>query len=206
MNWDLFGQGILLGITAGVLPGPVMMFSLAQVIKVSAWSGFKVQLGATMMDIVRILIVFLLFSYFPFSDAFAGAIALLGAIFLLYMAYGNFTYQPKTEDSSVEIGNPIWQGIIGNISNASAYIFWFTVGGPIILKSNAAGSYDGSILFALGFLLAITAIGGLIAGLAGKVKEYLASKYYLYFIKFLGVVLIVFALLFFNQAYQLLFN
>lgn len=198
-------QGFILGAIAGALPGPVTMFILAQVIKSGSWAGLKVQLGATGMDVVRISLVFLLFGYITYNSKLAGIIAALGGLYLLYMSYGNFVYKTGLSESRSSISNPYLQGVVGNISNASAYIFWFTVGGPIILQSARSGNKIGSMFFALGFLLAITIIGALIAILAGRIKTFLSTKSYLYIIKFLGLVLVMFAFLFFRQSYQLLF-
>ncbi len=195
-------QGLLLGAAAGILPGPVMMFSIAQVLKNDTWSGFKVQLGATLMDIVRILIVFSLFSFLPQNQYLIGSISFLGGVFLLYMASSNFNYQPKLDNSSSKISNPIYEGMMGNILNSAAYVFWLTVGGPIILTANQTGLYLSGFMFALGFLISITFIGGLVAFFAGSVRQYLASHYYIYIIRVLGVVIIFFAALSFNQAYQ----
>lgn len=201
MELNYLLQGIALGAAAGLLPGPVMMFSLAQVIKSSVWSGFKVQLGATFMDIVRILITFFLFSLLPQNETLIGVISFVGGLFLLYMAYGNFTYKPQLQLEKQVVTNPLAQGMLGNILNSSAYIFWLTVGGPIIIQASRNGANFGGISFALGFLISITAIGGIIALLAGRIKVYLASKYYTYVIRGLGLVIVFFALLFFKQAY-----
>lgn len=195
-------QGLVLGSAAGILPGPVMMFSLSQVLKNSTWSGFKVQLGATLIDIVRIIITIFLFSYLPHDKLLVGIISFVGGLFLLYMAWNNFRYQPNFEVPDKIASNPLAQGALGNILNTSAYIFWLTVGGPIMLAANNSGaSWGGVILFALGFLIAITVLGAVIAILAGRIKRYLSSIYYTYTIRALGLVLIIFAVLFFKQAY-----
>lgn len=204
MNLSYLLQGLALGFAAGILPGPVMMFAISQVIKKGAWAGVKVQFGATAMDIIRIIVTIFLFSYLPQNKLLIGSIAFVGGLFLLYMAYGNFIFKPEFDVSEAIVTKPVLQGMLGNILNAAAYVFWLTVGGPIILAANISGSRWAVLLFAIGFLVTITGIGTAVALLADRAKHYLSSKYYVYTIRALGLVLIVFATLFFKQAYHYL--
>jgi threonine/homoserine/homoserine lactone efflux protein len=199
-NLSYLLQGLAFGLLAGILPGPVMMFAIGQVIKKGAFEGIKVQLGATMLDVVKIILAFALFSVLPVSDTLLGIIAIMGSIFLLYMAYGNFTYQPQLEIPRGITSLPLTQGILGNILNAASYVFWFTVGGPLMIAAQKAGNNVTVIFFVLGFLLSITAIGIAVAFLASRIKYYLSSAYYIYAIKALGIVLVIFSLLFLKQA------
>ncbi len=193
----LLVQGLTLGLAANILPGPMMIFSLSQIIKRGTLSEMIIQFGATAINIVRIALAFMLFSVLPQNEILFGLLSLFGAIFLLYMAYGNFTYKSDIQVPATVTDNPFLQGVLGNILNAAAYIFWLTVGGPIILS---AGSIANGLSFALGFLISITLCGIIIALVAGRIKVYLASNYYVYVIRLLGIVLIIFAVLFFKQA------
>lgn len=201
LNIGFLLQGLILGAVAGIMPGPVMMFILSQVLKKGVLAGIKVQVGATLLDVVRILITFFLFSYLPQNQYLIGSIAFVGGIFLLYMAYGNFTYKPQLENSNSFVAKPLLQGMLGNILNAAAYVFWLTVGGPIILSAQSAGLVS-VLIFAVSFLVSIFGINLVVILLAGRVKVYLSSKYFVYTIKGLGLILVIFAVIFFNQSYH----
>jgi len=95
------------------------------------------------------------------------------------------------------------RGVIANFSSPHPYLFWLSIGGPIIFKSLDI-HISATILFILGFysLLVGSKIG--IVLVVEKSKSFIKSKYYLYIVRALGIALILFALVFVKDGLKLI--
>jgi threonine/homoserine/homoserine lactone efflux protein len=71
-------------------------------------------------------------------------------------------------------------------------MFWLTVGGPRILES-AQVHISAMILFIIGFYMMLIGSGTVVAIVVDKSQNLVKGKYYVYVIRILGIVLIVFA-------------
>jgi threonine/homoserine/homoserine lactone efflux protein len=96
--------------------------------------------------------------------------------------------------TSSESINPssLKKGILVNLLNPNPYIFWITIGAPVIYKA-----YQQSLVLAVIALIVfyICLIGAkvLLAIIAGKYRYALTSKTYLIIVRVLGLVLWTFA-------------
>ena len=195
------GQGLLLGLAMGILPGPVMAIIIAQTLQEGFWGGIKVSIGSLVLDILKVSLVFFLFSFLPNNPLVFAIIGLVGACFLLYLASSIFMFQPNTSLVGVRI-NSLFLGIVSNFLNPSLYIFWLTVGGPIILAARVAGGISAAIWFISGFLSATLIINILVVVIAGQMEIYLEGKYYIYVLRLVALSLVVFAFLFLRQSFH----
>jgi len=95
------------------------------------------------------------------------------------------------------------RGVIANFPSPHPYLFWLSIGGPIIFKSLDI-HISATILFILGFysLLVGSKIG--IVLVVEKSKSFIKSKYYLYIVRALGIALILFALVFAKDGLKLI--
>jgi uncharacterized membrane protein YdcZ (DUF606 family) len=82
-------------------------------------------------------------------------------------------------------------------------MFWLTIGGPRVLES-AGVNVSASFLFILGFYMMLVGSKITVAVVVDKSKAFLKSGYYVHIIRVLGIVLIVFALIFVREALELL--
>jgi threonine/homoserine/homoserine lactone efflux protein len=95
------------------------------------------------------------------------------------------------------------RGVIANFLSPHPYLFWLSIGGPTILES-ASISITATALFIAGIY--ITLIGAKLAVtlIVDKSKTILRSKYYIYAIQALGIVLILFAIFFIKDGLDLI--
>ena len=132
-----------------------------------------------------------------------GVISLFGACYLIYLDVENLRL--KTTKSEVELAkeDALKRGVIVNFLNPNPYLFWLSIGGPIIFKSLDI-HISATILFILGFysLLIGSKIG--IVLILEKSKSFIKSKYYLYIVRALGIALILFALFFVKDGLELI--
>ncbi len=90
-----------------------------------------------------------------------------------------------------------------NFLNPSSFLFWITTGGPIIMKAYAE-SVLSPILFLIGFYALLVGSKIVLAYATNKSRDFITGKTYIYTMRVLGAMLVIFALYFLNQGVQLL--
>lgn len=154
-------QGLFLGFTAVIQPGPFQAYLLSQTLK----NGWQQTIWAAFAPLISdgpiIILVLLLLTQTP--DWFLNLLQMGGGFFLLYLAYGAYR-AAKTADSAPPSPAATQQGILKaalmNALSPGPYIFWATISGPIFIEGWRQSPMLG-ISFMLGFYLIL--IGGLAA-------------------------------------------
>lgn len=168
-------QGITVGFSAGVMPGPLQGFLINTALKHGWQRALLVVLCPLIIDLPIILTV--LFAL----DALAGVvptlingIRILGGLFLLYLAWGAWQdYRRGASVGQAEGSAPVAQetprgtltrGLMMNLLSPGPYLFWTTVNGPVLLEALQKSAWHG-VAFVLGFYgvflgcLALIAVG-----------------------------------------------
>lgn len=192
--FDYLVAGIALGFVAGISPGPLLVLVITETIKYNRKEGIKMALVPLISDLPIVFFsIFVIHKLSDFNNLF-GIISLLGAIFLVYLAYENIRI--KTMEISIEAPekSTMKKGIIANFLSPHPYLFWMLVGGPIAIKAYNE-SFMAAVLFISGFYIFIVGTKIVIAYLSDKSKNVLSSKYYVIVVKFLGFILLLFAII-----------
>jgi threonine/homoserine/homoserine lactone efflux protein len=147
-------QGIVFGLYAAVLPGPMQAFLLSQIIR----SGWKRTLPLALIPLGSdgpvMLSLFFLLSQLPLW--FTHGLRIIGGFYILYLAWDAYKTTKRTDDISLSVAPQSRQrvtflkGITMNLLNPNVYIFWATIGVPTILTGWQISPLHG-ISFALGF-------------------------------------------------------
>ena len=195
--------GITLGIVEGVKPGPL----LTTVIKETLTNGFKGGIRAAsapfFTDGPLILFSIFMAGYIADQPLLFCGIAVLGAIFLTRM--GMECFNPEIPDigaTDVDLTQSLKKGILTNLLNPNAYIFWLLIGGP--LMATAADSEPiAPFAYAISFLVSIVLVKITIAYFFSKAQVNLSSDRYLLTLKICGFAMFIFAGSFIFKAYDL---
>jgi len=196
-------SGALLGLTAGISPGPLLTLVIAQTIRHNRTEGIKVALSPLITDLPIIAMAFLLYTRLSGFDTVLAIIAFAGGIFVAHL--GIDTLRSRGIDPELKEENPgsMKRGIMANFLSPHAYIFWATVGTPILFRA-----YELSILSAILFLGSFyTLLVGskiIIAILVARSKAVLNQKIYMIIMRILGIILLCFSLLFFYEGIKYL--
>jgi len=83
--WPFISAGIILGLSSGLSPGPLLTLVLTQTIKHNRVEGIKVALSPLVTDFPIILITVLILGRLAQFDLFLAIISFIGAIFLAYL-------------------------------------------------------------------------------------------------------------------------
>mgnify|MGYP001465846918 FL=1 len=195
--------GITLGVVEGVKPGPL----LTTVIKETLTNGFKGGIRAASAPFFTDgpLIIFSIFmaSYIADQPLLFCGIAVLGAIFLTRMGMECFNpVIPDIDATDVNLTQSLKKGILTNLLNPNAYIFWILIGGP--LMATAADSEPiAPFAYAISFLVSIVLVKITIAYFFSKAQVNLSSDRYLLTLKICGFAMFIFAGSFLFKAYDL---
>lgn len=190
-------SAFLLGLS-GLIPGPLLTLVISETLKHGTKEGIKVAVSPLITDLPIIIVTILVMSRIANIDYLLGMIAFGGSIFLIYLAFESIFFKGIKHDVEGQ-ASVIKKGVIANLLNPSPYVFWFTIGAPTILKAYHEGFiYAG--LFLIIFYSVLIGSKVVIAAITGKSRHILSSKYYLYLIRFLGVVMFMFAIYFIKSG------
>jgi threonine/homoserine/homoserine lactone efflux protein len=195
--------GILLGLTQGLSPGPLITLIFSETLKYGKKEGFKIAISPLITDSVIVFLSLLILSNLSKYTVVIGIISLFGAFYLIYLGIENlrikkdkFTLEPVKKGA-------LKRGIIANFLSPHPYLFWLSIGGPTILES-ARISITTTALFIVGIYTALIGSKLAVTLIVDKSKTVLKSKYYVYAIQALGIVLFIFAIFFIKEGLDLI--
>ena len=195
--------GVALGLYAGFSPGPLITLVMSQAIKHGPKEGVKVAFAPLLTDFPILLVSTFLLIRLSNYRAILGIVSILGAVFLVYLAYTSFRTRGVEVNMDEEVPHSFVKGAVVNALSPNPHVFWITIGAPIIVKGFAE-SYIDPLLFVGGFLGCLVGSKCLLAVIAGKSRHFLTGRAYLYIMRALGIVLLAFAFVLFKDGLRLL--
>jgi threonine/homoserine/homoserine lactone efflux protein len=195
--------GVALGLYAGFSPGPLLTLIIAQTIRHGPKEGVKVAFAPIITDFPIILISTFLLVYLSNYKWILGIVSILGGVFLVYLAYTSIKTRGVEVNMDEEMPYSFMKGAIVNALSPHPYVFWITIGAPTIIKG-LAESYLATVLFGGSFFGCLIGSKVLLAVITGKSRHFLTGRSYLYIMRVLGIVLLVFAFVLFKDGLCLL--
>ena len=141
-------KGLTLGIAAALQPGPFQAYLLSKSLKNGWKRTLPMALAPLISDSPIIILVIVILTQLPIW--FQQALHVAGGLFLLYLGIGavrDFLQPHEIEIDLDSAGGSVLKAGILNLLNPNPYIFWISVGGPILVAGWRAGAAQG-----LGFL------------------------------------------------------
>jgi threonine/homoserine/homoserine lactone efflux protein len=186
--------GILLGLSAGLAPGPLLALLLTQTLQHGPREGCKIALAPLITDLPIILLTLLLASAAPQFEAALGLLSLAGGAFVLWLAVASWR-APRFDATAPIASAQSWRkGILVNLLNPHPWLFWFTVGAATLAKA-LANSWLAAALFVASFYTCLVGSKVVLAVSAGRSRAFLTGRLYQWVLRLLGVLMAVFALL-----------
>jgi threonine/homoserine/homoserine lactone efflux protein len=192
---EYLAMGAFLGLAAGTSPGPLLAVTISETLQHGKWEGIKVAVSPLITDLPIILAVLFVLSHLTSSDLFVGIIAFFGASYLIYSGIESMKIKKDSVELNVGKKDALKKGIIVNFGNPHPYVFWLSIGGPIIFKSLSVHVWA-TILFIAGFYLLLVGSKVIVALIVEKSKYFINSKYYFSIVRALGIAQIIFGLTF----------
>jgi len=195
--------GIILGLSAGFAPGPLLTLVISETLQHGIRSGIKVALAPVITDLPIILFSLFILDQLSNSNAILGLISITGSFFILFMAYESIRTKGYKINLEEVKSKSLMKGILVNALSPHPYLFWLSVGGPIMTKAISVNIYA-PLFFIIGFYIFLIGSKVLLAILVGKSKAFLSGDAYIYIMRFLGFALAVLAFILFIDGLNLL--
>ena len=192
---EYFLIGTLLGLSAGLSPGPLMTLVIAETLRHDTAAGIKVALSPLITDLPIILVAWWVMAELSRFEGVLGVISLLGALFMGYLGYESLRVRELSLDTGGAKPRSLAKGVLANLLNPNPYLFWLTIGGPIMLKALAIGT-GGLIAFMVAIYLWLVGGKVVLALVVGRARGHLSGRIYPYLMRMLGLLLWVLALVF----------
>ena len=192
-------SGVIFGLAAGISPGPLLTLVISETIRHSKKEGIIIASAPAVTDVPIILVALLVLSRLSSSDLILGVISILGALFIGYLAYESMKVKGLDFDPTDAKAESLKKGIIANLLNPHPYVFWLTIGAPQMISAYEV-NLIAPVLFISGFYVFLIGSKIMVALIVDKSKSFLKSKAYLYIIRGLGIILLIFALLFIKEG------
>jgi threonine/homoserine/homoserine lactone efflux protein len=194
-------SGVLLGVSAGLSPGPMLALVLAQTLRHGSREGCKIALTPLVTDPPIILLTLALASRLAELRQLLGIVSIAGGAFVLFLAWESFRPARQGAEAPAEQPRSWFKGIVTNLLNPHPWLFWLTVGAAILAKAIAEG-WLVAAAFLCGFYLLLVGSKVGVALLAGRSRDLLAGRPYRVVMRVLAAMLALFALLLFREGFR----
>lgn len=129
-------SGVVFGLAAGMAPGSLLALVFSETLKYGKKRGVKVAISPLITDLP--IVIFVLFMLSTLSSLIEynfviGVVSLFGACYLIYLGVENL--RVKTTKVGLAKKDALKRGVIANFLNPHPYLFWLSIGGPMIFES-----------------------------------------------------------------------
>tara|TARA_Y100001970_G_C14254145_1_gene873935 strand:- start:1533 stop:2063 length:531 start_codon:yes stop_codon:yes gene_type:complete len=143
--------GFLLGAPAGFSPGPMLVLIISETLRHGIRTGAKVAFIPIISDLPLLLFTGFFYKNLTKIDTLVGSISIAGSFFLIYIGVRSFRTKILKDQDYHPRKLSIKELIILNFFNPNPYLFWFTVGSPLMVRSFEKSLISGFFYFWLLF-------------------------------------------------------
>jgi len=148
-----FLQGLTLGFSAGVQPGPFLAYLLNQTLALGARRALPFALAPLGSDGPIIAVVLLTLTHMPVG--FLRVLQVVGGVFLLYLAFRAYqTARANVTLTARAMQTGFMTAVLMNTISPGPWIFWSTVGGPLLIEAWRLSTGQ-ALSFLFGFYLTL---------------------------------------------------
>ncbi len=195
--------GLMLGLTAGVAPGPLLTLVVSQTLRYGVREGIKIAIAPFFTDLPIILAALWMVSRLSKTTWPLGLLSLAGAGYIGYLAWESLAIRANQADRLQSKADSLKKGILVNFLNPHPYLFWLTVGAPILITTWTKIPIA-AILWVAGFYIMLVGAKLVLAIVVGRTRTWLNSRSYLWLNRILGLLLLFFAIFIARDGLRLL--
>jgi threonine/homoserine/homoserine lactone efflux protein len=195
--------GTLLGLSAGLAPGPLLTLVIAETLQHDIRSGIKVALAPLITDLPIIILTLFILAKLADFQQILGIISLIGGVVIAHMGYQNLRAKAVSINPQAVKSNSFVKGVLANTLSPHPYLFWLSVGAPTMTKA-IHQDLRAALAFILSFYGFLVGSKIVLAVLVGKSKFLLTGQAYLFTMRVLGLALCALAIVLFHDGLGLL--
>jgi len=194
---------MILGLSAGMTPGPLMALMFSQTIQYGIGAGVRIALvpliTATPVLLVSLIVVNGLSEY----SALFGMVTISGGLYVGWLGWKDLRFNGIAVSNRRTSSRPLYSGIMVNLLSPYPYMFWFSVGAPMVFKA-AQSTLSDAAVFISGFFIFVVGVMIVLALLVERSRSILEGTAYIYTIRFLGGVMLLLAVLLMRDGIMLI--
>jgi len=196
-------MGIVLGLSAGITPGPLFVLVITETMRHGLRAGVLVALAPLITDLPIVCLSVFILGHYAQSTAVLGVISLLGGAFVSYLGIENFCAKRESAVPGASGVSSFKKAVVVNTLSPHPYLFWLTVGAPAVIKASRQ-NYTWVAAFVVSFYLLLVGAKVVLSRLVAGSKNFLAGRAYANAMKILGLVLMGLAAVLFYDGLVLL--
>lgn len=196
--------GLFLGLSAGFSPGPLTTLVVSETLMHDIKAGIKVAMAPLITDLPIIVLSVFILSKLAGFQTILGGISFVGGVVLMVMGYNSLKLKKEALVMDPEKTRSLSKGIAVNFLSPHPYLFWLSVGAPLISKAENETGHASAGMFLIGFYLMLIGAKVFLAVLSGRFKTFLKGDVYIFMMRFLGLLLCLLALFLFRDGLSLI--
>lgn len=182
----LAGSWWIIGFSGAMMPGPVTTLIVTETARRGFIAGPLITIGHALLELVMVVALFFGLGDLLKQNAVAGAIGLLGGLFLLWMGWGivRRAWQgqvslnvAQTTPSRGASDSPVIAGVLATITNPYWLLWWATVGAAYLISFRAFG-LAGIVAFYIGHTLADWVWNNVVAFIVATGRRAMSDRVY----------------------------
>lgn len=173
--WIFFTQGFAMGLYAALQPGPFQTYLLSETLRRGWRKALPMALAPLVSDLPPVLLTLLVLSRMP--AGFLNALRIAGGLLMLYLARGAYQAFTRKQADPLPLdetpAKSLFSAAAINLLSPSVYLFWTTIGAPIVLQGWQQSPMHG-LAFILGmYMVFIPSLAALIIlfGQTGRLPD-----------------------------------
>ncbi len=179
--WAIAGTSFVLGLSGAMMPGPLLTVTISESLRRGWRAGPLLVAGHAALEGGVVLLLFFGLADVVRQPAVFAAVALVGGLLLVWMAWGMWRSLPTLHlDLAGEQGaglHPLAAGVVVSLANPYFTLWWATVGlGYLVVAFEAGG--PGVVVFYLFHILSDLVWYALISGSVTYGRRFLSDGGY----------------------------
>jgi threonine/homoserine/homoserine lactone efflux protein len=195
--------GLVFGLSGGVSPGPLLTLVISETLNHGIGAGIRVAAAPLITDLPIVGLVLLVLSRLTDVEPVLGAVSLAGAAFLAVLGAHGVMFRGVELQEGETASRSLAKGVTTNFLNPNPYLFWATIGGPMVVRTAERGLLIAGT-FVVVFYLMLVGSKVVVAVAVGRSRGLLHGSAFVWLNRGLGAVLLVFAALFLRDGLRYL--
>jgi threonine/homoserine/homoserine lactone efflux protein len=148
---ELLLAGLALGAGAGLAPGPLQALVISVALSRGFAAGARVAASPLLSDVIVIVVSLLVLRSIP--DRAVAVLGVVGGLFVVWLGIEALRDAAAEVEAGPRTGTgSLLRGALVNLLSPHPWIFWLTVGGPLLVAAWAESAAS-ALAFLLGFYL-----------------------------------------------------
>lgn len=196
-------MGLVLGLSAGLAPGPLLTLVVSETLRYHVGAGIRVALAPLISDLPIVVVSVGLLSTMAGFEAVIGAISLMGGVVVFRMGVHGLKTRALVIEPEMSGRNALVKGVLVNVLSPHPYLFWISVGAPLVHRAMVV-SLAAAMAFIAGFYLFLVGSKVVVALAVGRSRTVIKGRAYVLIMRGLGLALCLLALMLVKDGLALL--